>query len=95
MKPAWYSRVVVTRDLPQENMRQDMRRGDIATVVDYVPHPSGGEEGAILEIFDALGHSLGVASVPVSAIAPLTWGMVPVARPTTRSTSAEEHERTR
>ncbi len=81
MKPEVYSRVIVTLDLPQE----DVRRGDIATVVEYVPHPNGGEEGAILEIFDTLGNSLGVVIVPVSAIAPLTRGMVPAARPTTRS----------
>lgn len=80
MKPALYSRVVVTCDLPQE----DVRRGDIATVVVYTPHPNGGEEGAILEIFTILGASLGVVTVPVSAIAPLTRGMVPVARLTTR-----------
>jgi hypothetical protein len=81
LKPELYSRVVLTQDLPQE----DVRRGDIATVVEYVPHPHGGEEGAILEIFDTLGNSLGVVTVPVSAIAPLTRGMVPTARPTTRS----------
>jgi hypothetical protein len=81
MKPELYSRVIVTVDVPQE----DVRRGDIATVIDYVPHPQGGEEGAILEIFDALGDSLGVVIVPVSAIAPLTRGLVPSARPTTRS----------
>jgi hypothetical protein len=81
MKPELYSRVIVTVDVPQE----DVRRGDIATVIDYVPHPQGGEEGAILEIFDALGNSLGVVIVPVSAIAPLTRGLVPSARPTTRS----------
>ena len=80
-KPELYSRVVVTLDLPQE----DVRRGDIATVVEYVPHPNEGEEGAILEIFDTLGNSLGVVIVPVSAIAPLSRGMVPAARPTIRS----------
>lgn len=81
MKPELYSRVVVALDLPQE----DVRRGDIATVVDYVPHPNGGEEGAILEIFDTLGNSLGVVIVSVSAITSLTHGMVPTARQTTRS----------
>lgn len=81
MKPDLYSRVVVTLDLPQE----DVRRGDITTVVEYVPPPNGGEEGAILEIFDTLGNSLGVVIVPVSAIAPLSRGMVPAARPTTRT----------
>ncbi|HEU5346258.1 MAG TPA: hypothetical protein VFU60_18055 [Ktedonobacterales bacterium] len=81
MKPELYTRVVVTLDLPQE----DVRRGDIATIVEYLPHPNGGEDGAILEIFDTLGNSLGVVTVPVSAITSLTHGMVPTARPTTRS----------
>jgi hypothetical protein len=81
MKPELYTRVDLTLDLPPE----DVCCGDIATVVEYVPHPSGGEEGAILEIFDTLGNSLGVVTAPVSAIAPLTRGMVPTARPTTRS----------
>ena len=81
MKPELYTCVVVTLDLPQE----DVRRGDIATIVEYLPHPNGGEDGAILEIFDTLGNSLGVVTVPVSAITSLTHGMVPTARPTTRS----------
>ena len=81
MKPELYTCVVVTLDLPQE----DVRRGDIATIVEYLPHPNGGEDGAILEIFDTLGNSLGVVTVPVSAITSLTHVMVPTARPTTRS----------
>jgi hypothetical protein len=40
----------------------------VATLVDYVPHPGTGEEGAILEIFNALGDTVCVVTVPVSSI---------------------------
>ena len=63
-----YQEVVLTQDIPNEGLCA----GDVATLVDYVPHPSGGEEGAILEIFNAVGESLAVVTVPVSAIGPLT-----------------------
>jgi hypothetical protein len=42
-----YKEVALTEDIPAENLRQ----GDVATLVDRVPHPSGGEEGAVLELF--------------------------------------------
>ncbi len=76
MKSPLYSRVVVNRDVPEENLR----RGDVATVIEYLDHPQGGEEGAILEIFNVVGDSLGIATVPVSAIDPLSADYVPAAR---------------
>jgi len=36
-----------------------------------VPDPEGIEEGYILEIFNALGESIDVVTVPKSAVAPL------------------------
>lgn len=82
MKPELYSRVVVNRDIPDENLY----KGDVATVVEYLEHPSGGEEGAILEIFNVLGESLGIATVPVSAIEPLRADYVPAVRLSERDT---------
>ena len=35
--------------------------------IDYLTHPSGGEDGAILEIFTKTGDSR-VVTVPISAI---------------------------
>ena len=81
MKPKLYSRVVVNHDIPQENLR----RGDVATVIEYLEHPHGGEEGAILEIFNVLGESIGIATVPVSAIDALSAEYVPAARITQMS----------
>lgn len=77
MKLALYNEVALTRDLPAEKLKQ----GDVAVLIDYVPHPTGGEEGAVLEIFNAVGESLAVVTVPRSAIAPLRAEQVPTARP--------------
>ena len=76
MKPTLYQEVALTRDIPTERLKQ----GDLAMLIDYVPHPTGGEEGAVLEIFNALGESLAVVTVPISAIAPLRAAQVPMVR---------------
>ena len=77
MKPELYQQVSLTRDVPSVNLKQ----GDVATVVDYVAHPGGGEEGAILEVFNAIGESIVVLTVPVSAIAALSADQMPTVRP--------------
>lgn len=77
MKLKLYKEVALTRDIPAENLK----KGDVAILVDYVPHPTGGEEGAILEIFNAVGESIAVATVPISAITPLRPDQVPAVRP--------------
>ena len=40
----------------------------MAVLVDYVPHPEGGEEGCVLEVFNALGESLAVVAVRESEV---------------------------
>jgi hypothetical protein len=62
-----YQEVALTRDLSE----YQLKAGDIATLIDFVPHPAGGEEGCILEVFNAVGESIAVVTVPKSAIAPL------------------------
>ncbi len=37
MKPALYQEVALTRDIPTQQRKQ----GDIAVLIDYVPHPTG------------------------------------------------------
>lgn len=81
MKPELYHEVTLTRDIVEEGLQV----GDVATLVDYVPHPGGGEEGAVLEIFNALGESIAVITVPVSAIAPLRADQIPAVRPLERA----------
>jgi len=59
-----YDRVVLCCNFPKDNLKS----GDVAVLVDLISHPSGGEMGAILEVFNALGESLAVVAVPISAI---------------------------
>ena len=64
-----YSQVALARDVPEEGLC----RGDIATVVERLSatKASGGEEGFILEVFNAIGETIAVVTVPVSAVEPL------------------------
>ena len=62
-----YQEVALTRNLPEHQLKA----GDIATLIDFVPHPSGGEDGCFLEVFNAVGESIAVVAVPISAITAL------------------------
>ncbi|NJO40030.1 MAG: DUF4926 domain-containing protein [Cyanobacteria bacterium CRU_2_1] len=59
-----YQQVALSRDFPDHHLR----KGDIATLIDRVPHPTEGEAGYILEIFNAVGESVAVMAVPASAV---------------------------
>jgi len=59
-----YQRVSLNKDFPEHNLK----KGDIAILIDKVPHPSGGEEGCVLEIFNAVGESINVIIVPKTAV---------------------------
>jgi hypothetical protein len=76
-----YQRVALGRDVPEYRLQ----RGDVATLIDYVPHPDGGEKGCVLEIFNALGESIRVVVVPESAVEPLRADEVMAVRPIAQS----------
>lgn len=67
MRLPLYERVALTRNLDEHGLM----RGDVAVLVDYVPHPREGEEGALLEVFNALGESMAVIAVRMSDIEPM------------------------
>lgn len=75
MQPELYTRVALTRDIPEANLK----RGDTAMYIDYLPVDEG-EAGAILEVFNALGESIDVVTVPISAIEALSAEHVPSVR---------------
>jgi len=58
-----YKQVILNRDIPEEGLRA----GDVGYYVETLEHPSEGETGAILEIFNFGGESR-LVSVPLSAI---------------------------
>jgi len=66
MKFELYKDMVLTRDLPEERLK----RGDIVKLVEH--HVArDGEEGYSAEVFNALGETLTVITVPESALEPL------------------------
>lgn len=72
-----YQEVALTRDLPES----ELRAGDIATLIDFVSHPNGGEEGCVLEVFNAVGESLAVIAVPISTVEVLRSDEILTVRP--------------
>jgi hypothetical protein len=72
-----FQEVALKRDVPEHHLRS----GDLATIVEFVTPPSGGEDGCVLEIFSAIGKSIAVVLVPLSAIEPLNANEVLAVRP--------------
>jgi len=63
MKYELFKEVVLLRDIPEKKLK----KGDVATIVDY--HPSDtSEDGYSLEVFNALGATIAVATVSESEI---------------------------
>jgi len=63
MKFKLFQEVVLTKDIPEKRLK----RSDVATIVEH--HPvADGEDGYSLEIFNALGDTIAVVTVPESAI---------------------------
>jgi len=63
MKFELYKDVVLKRDLPEERLK----RGDIVKLVEHHVAPDG-EAGYSAEVFNALGNTLAVITVPESAL---------------------------
>lgn len=72
-----HERVALKRDLPEHGLK----KGDVATLIDYVPHPEGGEQGCVLEVFNAVGESIAVVAVRESDIEGLHADEVLAVRP--------------
>ena len=75
-----YERVALARDLDEHGLK----RGDVATIVDTVPHPSGGREGLVLEVTNA-GETLQVVIVTAADIEPLSADEVLAVRPLSKT----------
>lgn len=62
-----FQEVVLLKDVPEKNLL----KGDVATIVEH--HPvSSGEDGYSLEVFNVLGDTIAVITLPESALAPLS-----------------------
>ena len=62
-----FEEVVLLEDITEKGLL----KGDVATIVEH--HPiADGEDGYSLEVFNVLGDTIAVLTLPESAIAPLT-----------------------
>jgi len=72
-----YQEVALTHDLPEHQLH----KGDIVTLIEFVPHPTTGEQGCVLEVFNAVGESIAIVAVPESAIEALRADEILTVRP--------------
>ena len=75
-----YGEVILTRDVPEHGLRA----GDVGTVVERHNVPGVGEDGYSVEFFDMTGNTVGVATLPATALRMPT----PADRPAARALSA-------
>lgn len=68
MKYDLHTRVALTENLPE----RQLRRGDVATLVEFHSGRPGQEPGHTVEVFNAVGETVDVVTVRESQIAPLT-----------------------
>ena len=67
-------------DIPEHGLRN----GDVATVVEHLPGKAG-EDSYALEVFNAVGETIAVITVPESAVEPLSADTNPSVRPLTKT----------
>ena len=76
MKFELYTDAALARDVPEHRLR----RGDIVKPVDHHIAPDG-TEGYSIEVFNAVGDTIAVTTVPVSALETLREDEILCARP--------------
>ncbi|HEX8683449.1 MAG TPA: DUF4926 domain-containing protein [Ardenticatenaceae bacterium] len=62
-----FQQVALTWDVVEHGLK----RGDLATIVEHHPTEDR-EDGYSLEVFDALGETIAVITLPASALQPLS-----------------------
>jgi hypothetical protein len=77
MKYKMFSRVSLKAALPKHRLR----RGDVATIVEFHPGRPRQEPGYTLEVFNALGETIDIVTVRESQIEALTAKSVLHVRP--------------
>ena len=75
-----YGDVILTRDVPEHGLRA----GDVGTVVERHTVPDVADEGYSVEFFDMTGNTVGVVTLPATALRMPT----PADRPAARALSA-------
>ena len=76
MKYKLFEEVILLEDV----IPNGLRKGDVATIVEHHPM-SGVDDGYSLEVFNVLGDTIAIITLPESSIAPLTENEVFSVRP--------------
>ncbi|MCI0577041.1 MAG: DUF4926 domain-containing protein, partial [Chloroflexi bacterium] len=63
MKYQLFQEIALAIDIPEKGLQ----KGDVATIVEHHPMRQG-EDGYSLEVFNALGETIAVVTVPESAL---------------------------
>jgi hypothetical protein len=71
-----FEEVVLVEDVDEKGLL----KGDVVTIVDHHPIPDG-EDGYSVEVFNVLGDTIAVITLPESALAPLTENEIFSVRP--------------
>lgn len=66
MRYELFKEVVLLRDIPEKKLK----KGDVTTIVEYHPSTTS-DDGYTLEVFNALGDTIAVVTVPESEISTL------------------------
>lgn len=77
MKYELFNRIALAEDLPEENLR----RGDVAVIVEYYEGREGQEPGYELEVFNAVGGTIAVVTVRESQVEALRKDEILSVRP--------------
>ena len=59
-----YTRVALAEDVPTHNLR----KGDVATIIEQIPETAAKRGAYVLEVFNAVGDSIDVLIVPETAV---------------------------
>lgn len=71
-----FEEIVLSKDIPEKKLK----KGDVATIVDHHPVLNG-EDGYSIEVFNVLGNTLAVITIPESTIEALNENEVFSVRP--------------
>lgn len=76
MKFELFTRAAVAKDLP----KLGLQRGDLVTIVEYLPANNSHPAGYVVEVFSVTGESLDVLSLAENQLMPLRADAIPAMR---------------
>lgn len=76
MKFPLYTQIALGVDIPEHGLLC----GDLGTVIEFFPETAAHPAGYAIEVFDALGETVAVFSLPEDSLVALDHQMIPATR---------------